>query len=51
MSKRRSVAGSATYLGPSRVQLAQSMQQLLDGVRFMHENCVAHRDIKAANAP
>lgn len=40
---------SGSYRTPSRTEVAESLSQLLMAVNFLHENQVAHRNIKPCN--
>ncbi|CAK8985311.1 unnamed protein product [Durusdinium trenchii] len=37
------------YIRPDCIDIQSAMRQVLDAVKFLHANCVAHRDIKPGN--
>lgn len=48
-SKTESFAGATCYSRPDDFFLASTLDQLLSAVEFLHQNRVAHRDIKPDN--
>lgn len=47
--KVEKLGGMKCYLKPSTWEIWNALQQLLSAVSFLHENQVAHRDIKPDN--
>lgn len=49
IGSQRDTSGTSGYRTPSRTEVAKTLSQLLMAVNFLHENQVAHRNIKPCN--